>query len=340
MAKEILIYGTISTWSAQAFIQALTDAGEDDIVVRINSDGGDPEAGWGMISKFAEYKGKKSVKVDGKAHSSAMFFCLFADDVEALNVSEFVAHRAAYPSWIESNPEYFTDLYKAMLANTNKYLRKAFEDGVDVEAFTKLKKVTVDELFSMDSRIDVLLDSKEAEKIGLVNKVTKLTISKKAEIEKYKMAAQYVEPVAAIEEPVIKIEDNKKIMKTLAELIAAYPEMAAQLVAQGVSQERDRVGSLLPYLDADQEAVVGMIKSDATMSATVREELNVKMFAKAQLGVIAGKTIPAIATVELPVGSANTEEFAAQQAAADLLSFRNEARGQIAGVPLIPVAKV
>ena len=67
--KEILLYGQIYSSTAEAFINACNEVGEEGVSVRINGDGGSPEYGWGMIDKYSEIKSKKLIKVDGKAHS-------------------------------------------------------------------------------------------------------------------------------------------------------------------------------------------------------------------------------------------------------------------------------
>jgi len=73
MAKEVLLYGEMYSWSARDFISAVEDAKGSDLSVRVNSMGGDVDYGYGMIAKFKEFEGKKSVKVDGSAASMAAF---------------------------------------------------------------------------------------------------------------------------------------------------------------------------------------------------------------------------------------------------------------------------
>jgi ATP-dependent protease ClpP protease subunit len=88
MAKEILLYGDINSDSSSLFITRLNDAIADDISVRVNTNGGNPEYGWGSVAKFAEHPGKKSCKVDGKAYSFGAYFLCYTEDVEALDVSQ------------------------------------------------------------------------------------------------------------------------------------------------------------------------------------------------------------------------------------------------------------
>jgi ATP-dependent protease ClpP protease subunit len=80
MAKEILLYGDIYDYSAETFINAMNELdGTEELTVRINSNGGEPNSMAGMIDKFQSYAGPKKIKIDGKAFSSAFFFALYVD---------------------------------------------------------------------------------------------------------------------------------------------------------------------------------------------------------------------------------------------------------------------
>ena len=175
MPKELLIYGQIYSQSTIDFINGMNEIGEDDeLSVRVSSEGGDVLYGFGMIAKFNEHKGSKIVKVDGKAYSMGLFFCAYADNVEALDTSKFLLHRAAYSEWFEDSV-YFTPELKAQLVEVNKQLMDAFKAKVDVAKFEELKGVKLKDVFSMDSRIDVFLNAQEAKQIGLINKIVKIT---------------------------------------------------------------------------------------------------------------------------------------------------------------------
>jgi len=283
MAKEILLYGNIYDWTAEDFIKSINKSTEnDDITIRINTNGGSPESTFGMIAKFSECKGNKIVKVDGKAHSMGLFFLAYADKVEALDVSEFLLHRAAYASWFEKS-EYFTEEIKGNLERMNKHLKTAFENKIDVAKFEQITGKTLKEIFSMDSRIDVYLTSKQAKQIGLIDTINKITPGKKAQINNAMMqiAAQYT--IKDTEQKQTntntKINKNPKIM-TLQELQEKHPDLFAQTVEIGKNAEIDRVGAWLVYADADIEAVSKGIKDGAILTATQTAEFNRKLVAQ------------------------------------------------------------
>lgn len=327
MAIEIPLYGNIDSESAEEFIEEMNEAIGEDISIRVNTDGGDPQYGFGIIAKILEHPKATKIKIDGKAYSTGSFLCAYCPDVEALDVSQFWIHRAAYPEYFESMPEFMTHARTEDLANVNANLRAALEAKIDVPAFEKITKVTMDEIFSMESRIDVPLTAKQALKIGLINSVVKITPKKKAEIEafqKVKMAASHKEETQ--QQPI------KKIM-TLAELKASNPEVYAQAQAEGIALERDRVGSWLPFIGADAEMVTASIKDGKHISATAMSELNVKMFASNSLAAIAGGNAKPVVTPELELAQKAGEKDAAEKEA-NIISFRNEARAGL-GLPLL-----
>jgi len=141
MKSTLLVYGSIWEYSASDFVEGVSKLNEkDELMVRLNSNGGSPEYAWSMISALQDFKGKKELKVEGKAYSMGAFFPLYFDNVEALDITEFMFHRAAYPSFIENDPERFTAEMKGNLDRVNQNLRKALENKIDVTAFENKRK--------------------------------------------------------------------------------------------------------------------------------------------------------------------------------------------------------
>ena len=287
MSKEILLYGSIYNYSAELFIENIQAAEGEDIVVRINTTGGDVLAGYGMIAKFAEFKGSKKIKVDGQAASMGAFFLAYADEVEALDVSQIMIHRAAYPSWYEARDSFAESEEYNFLVQVNKDLRKALEAKIDSELFEKTAGVSLDEVFSMDSRIDVNLTSKEAKKIGLISKVKVLNSNMVAEINSNRVAAAArfgLESLSDIPEAVLnnKSNNNKnKIKMTVDQLKSEHPDVYSQVFEagskSGVKAERDNSSAWLAFIDADKEAVVNAVKSGKEFTTADMADMNVKL---------------------------------------------------------------
>lgn len=283
--KEILLYYPLYDFTAADFITAMDEVKDDDkVCIRVNSNGGSVEAAWGMIAKCKERKaaGKDTIiKVDGKAYSMAAFFLAFSNDVEALDVSEILIHRAAYPSYVENDPEYFTQEMKASLKRTNDYLRTALAGKISETQLTRITGKTLDDIFNTDTRIDVILSAQQAKEIGLVDRVVSLTAQKRVELTSYYNKAaqggQKVEPMKALQpETVIPKTTKNDTKMTLAEIRAQHPELVAQIADDAVKAERDRVGAFMTFIDVDPEAVAKGIKSGETLSATAMAEFTRK----------------------------------------------------------------
>lgn len=316
MAKEILLYGTIDSISSSDFIREFNDIDENEgIEVRVNTPGGSPEYGFGMVSKFAEYKGDKKVKVDGKAHSMGLFYCVYAakENVEALDVSEFLLHRAAYPDWVERDKEYFNDAMRTNLERINKSLRTAFENRVDVPLFEQLTGCKVKDVFSMESRLDVTFSAAVAKKIGLISKIIPITPAKSAEINTYLSAVvsktydiAAFNTISVEEKTIIKNSNQNKM--TLEELKAQHPEVYAAAVAVGVSKENDRVKSIMVFNHLDPAGCKAAIESGKDLTATQMAEFSLKAMSPEALKA-AAKTAP----VDIQTNAEETQEKTAAE---------------------------
>jgi ATP-dependent protease ClpP protease subunit len=289
MAKELLLYGDINQYSAAELIRQMDEYKDDDIVLRINSRGGVVTDGWSVIAKYAELNNGKTVKVDGMAASMAFFFLAYAEKVEALDVSQFLMHRASYPDWYEKS-EYFTAEAKEELIQMNDSLKKAMEAKIDVKKFEQLKGVKMKDIYSMDNRIDVRLTAKEAKSIGLVSSITKITPQRKAELNALfvQAAANYVPLIEA------EITEEPKIINmTIDKLKAEHPEIFAAVLAQGANAEKDRVGAWMAFAEIDPKAVAEGVKSGEPMTQTAMAELTLKSVSAKQVAQVTAENPPA-----------------------------------------------
>lgn len=288
---EVLLYGFIWTQSAIEFINAINEAPEGELTVRINSEGGDVNYGYGMIAKYREFEGTKKVKIDGQAASMAAFYLLYADDVEALDVSRIMFHRAGYSTWYE---EQMPDATRAELIEMNSKLEAAFRAKVDVKKFEELKGIKVKDLFSLSDRKEVFLSASEAKQIGLVDRITKITPQKKMQInaEMQRAAASFsgIQTNSWFSEnkpEATKQTINTNKTMTQEELQAQHPALYASVlnagVQQGIEQERDRVGAWATFSEVDPKAVKDGIASGKAMNQTVMAELTVKMISGQKL---------------------------------------------------------
>ena len=321
MAKEILIYNPIYDFTAADFINQMEANKGEDVSIRLNCPGGGVYAAYGMYAKYAEHSKGKKVKVDGQAKSGGFFFCVYADDVECLDVSDFMIHRAAMPSWIENDPKEFTDEVKAVLTRMNDGLKAATAKKIDPAMFKELKGVSLDDVFSLDKRIDVNITAAEAKQMGLVQTITPLTPAKKKEINTY---AARVGAMAIYTETEISIPQNQNKM-TASEFKAANPAEYATIVAEGVTAEKTRVDTLMVYVDVDPVAVATAIKEGKTLDPVMAAEFGRKLVAKAGITAISadGAAVPVITTTT-PGAQATAEQVAEAKFLAEVAENRKK----------------
>lgn len=298
---EVLIYGEIYSYTSREFIRDVERA-NGDLTVRVNSNGGEVDYGWGMIAKFKEYEGVKNVKIDGSAHSMAAYFAVYADNAESLDVSTMIFHRAAYPQWVENNTELFTDALRKQVENINKHLRTALENKVSAEKWLEVTGVSLDEMFSMDGRIDVEINAEQAKELGIIQKINSITPKRQAAIEERMVAV--AEQLTGLKLAAVSKEKNKIVQEpksnkmTIEKLKAEHPEIYAEVVKEGVTKERDRVGAWVTFADVDVKAVTEGIKSGDAISATVTAELSRKAFSAQAVTALEKESPEAVKTDE------------------------------------------
>lgn len=289
MPKDILLYGYIHSDSAKEFFTSIEKASENsdnpELTLRINTGGGEPHYMMGMLAKIQEL-GINIGKVDGMAYSAGLYACCLLEEVECVEGGQFLLHRASM--WYESYPELFTDADKKRLEDINKFLRKILVAKVDVAKLEKIAKRSIDEIFSMDNRIDVVLTATEARSIGLVDEIVKLTPKRKKIIEsnvemvndeKFKIAAKKILSITASDDD----DDSTKITQTknstemtIEKLKAEHPALYASIVKEGQQAERNRISAWLAFQKIDAEAVAKGIKDGEEVNATVIAEFSVK----------------------------------------------------------------
>ena len=294
--SDILLYGGIYEWTVERFIKDLNASGKD-VTVRVNSDGGSPSDAMGLIAVLQDKQKKGKVKLcaDGKANSMASFLFCYVDDTECLETTTFGIHRAGYSSYIEDDPQRLTQAMKDERDRINAFLRPAFEAKIDANQLYAIKGITVDELFSTETRKLVILNAQEAKQIGLVKKVIPITPEKKMQIEASLKAFEEAQTRLAAsfsgtETTTTQTNENNKKnnIMTAQDLKNSHPAVFAEIynsgVTAGIDQENDRVGSWAVHYATDPEKVTAAIKTKGkTINATETQELLMAAFAKGTL---------------------------------------------------------
>lgn len=265
MAKELHLYSGLGNWSVEMLMKEINDNMAEDVVLRVNSPGGDVFASFGLYSKLKEH-GDVTIKVDGMAASAAANLLLYAKRVECLNVSTFMFHRAA--SYNEENEE-----AKALVVKVNKDLRKQLESKVDADTFKKVTGYSVDDMFNMETRVNVWLTAKQMKDLGIVTKVR--TLSPEEEKAMAEATANFAYNIAATLDHKNSNSQNSNDM-TVEKLKAEHPAIYSALIEAGKKQEQERVKAWMAFQKVDADAVAKGISEGAEVTASVIAEMSMK----------------------------------------------------------------
>ncbi len=263
--KEYLLYSYID-YVAETIIAQLEENPDEDVSIRMNTGGGDVFAGWGIIAKMNERKGKVDVKVDGLCASMGISILLYADTSQALDTSRFMMHRA---SGTISSPE-----EQALLDSINKDLRDKLEAKVDAKLFKTITGISIKDMFEGEEQVDVWINAKQAKQLGLIDTIVKLNPNqiKALNTTMFAVAAS----LNTETEKKVKPKKSKKMKMSAAILKAKFPKTYAKLQKALVAEERERVGALLPFVEVDAKAVKKAIASGKPITETMRSELMLK----------------------------------------------------------------
>lgn len=303
MAKPLLLYSTIYSYIAEAFVEKMNEIeSSEDLEVWVNSPGGRVFAGWGMIGPISQRTGKKTAKVFGDASSMALFMLPFFDRVEAIDTARFVLHRA--DGYVTTEAE------KEQLKGINKDLRSKFEKRVNSKKLKEITGFSLNDVFNPDQRIDVTLTAKQAKDIGLIDKIIKLEpTSKEAKAlsERFVAFMEFDESDSRGSEK-DKLEasrgsgENNQQQKqnnnnqtpkkmTKEEFKAQNPADYNAILAEGKQgafdagklAEKNRVEAFLVYANVDPETVKKEIEAGNDMTPKFMAEMSVKMQSPAYL---------------------------------------------------------
>lgn len=152
--SEITIYGVIGTswwsdsFSASEMDEALNEAGDNDISVRLNSPGGDAFMGIAIYNRLKRHEGKVTIYVDGWACSAASVIAMAADELIMGLGSMLMIHEASNIVWgtktdmrkeaniLDELEEGIIDIYMTK-ANVS---REEIREKVDAETWFSAKK--------------------------------------------------------------------------------------------------------------------------------------------------------------------------------------------------------
>lgn len=306
MAKELLLYTGIYDYTASELIKSLEEYKSQNVKLRVNTGGGGVLATWGLAAKIGEH-GHVKIHVDGAAISSGCNLLMYAEEVECLDVSTFLFHKAVWEGYGDPPAE-----MKAFTEKVNADLRKKMEAKVDSSKLKALKGYSIAELFESPERINLFLTASDMKQLGIVSKINILEPSEmKAVNDRMKLVAGWdPEMVTRIAAEQTQSQNQNSNIMTLADLKEKFPTVYAEAIAAGkkeafdagIKTERDRIGAAMVFAHIDAEGVKKIIASGEAMTATQQSEFLLKSVSAEHLKKIKADNKGGVKTDEVADG--------------------------------------
>ncbi len=298
---ELILYGDISqtTWwddevTPQMFSRELDAIGNvEEIIVRINSGGGDVFAANAIYTRLKDHPAKIVVKIDGWAASAATIIAMAGDEIQIPANGVFMIH----------NPKmgvigYYDESEFIKMSEQLKVIKQSIVNGYAAKTGKDAEEI------SEAMEIESWFDGKDAVEAGYCDKImfeeeveTKVENSSNIvvnsvsfDIDKFNMPSSLLNKIVTRqakedekgeqtknnEKGGIKMSDNKKIT-TVAELKQTYPELANEIEKQAIDRERKRIQDIEEISMQGFEDVTNDAKFGNPITAS---ELAVKMIAE------------------------------------------------------------
>lgn len=267
---ELLLYGTISSqqswWEDRVtpgkFNQELAALGEDvpEIVVRINSGGGDVFAANAIYTRLKDHTAKITVKIDGWAASAATIIAMAGDTIKIARNGVFMIHDPAMTVWDTFKAEDFEKMAEELKvikqSIINTYTMKTGRAEQEISAFMSEEKWWTgdaavengfcDELMFEDSKTIVenanrIVVNSVPIDITQFKTVPKTLLNNPADTGSF-IDGRKPENKNQKEEKNMEPKDNT--ITTVEALKAAYPDLTASIENNAKAEERNRIKAI------------------------------------------------------------------------------------------------
>jgi len=308
---ELILYGDISSYSwwgdeitplqFNNDLRALGDVTE--IVVRINSGGGDVFAANAIYTRLKDHAAKITVKIDGWAASAATIIAMAGDTIQIPASGVFMIHDPKMGVIGYYGAEEFVKLSEELTvikqSIINGYALKTGIDEAEISALMSAAtwydgKQAVDSGFCDEIMFGEVQTEVENASRVIVNKIP-------FDLERYPSKPTALlnsrTPAAAVKHTQNQSEEGgntRMEIKNVQDLRAAYPEFTGEIATEAAAAERKRIqdieGVALPGFESlinkakfethESPAVVAMSiiaeqkKQGATYLANVNEDVN------------------------------------------------------------------
>ena len=266
---ELLLYGTISSqqswWEDRVtpaqFNRELAALGEDvpEIIVRINSPGGDVFAANAIYTRLKDHDAKITVKVDGWAASAATIIAMAGDTIKIPKNGVFMIHDPAMTVWDTFRAEDFEKMAQELKvikqSIINAYSVKTGKTADEISGFMSdetwwtgdeavengfCDEVMFEEAQTVIENASRIIVNSVPINIGGFRTVPKTLLNSQA-------AAGSLQNGIQPENKPMKEEEKmepKDAITTIEALKAAYPDLTATIEDNARKEERSRIKAL------------------------------------------------------------------------------------------------
>lgn len=288
---ELILYGDISseTWYGDEVTPKLFDSdlaaiGDvDEIVVRINSGGGDVFAANAIYTRLKDHKAKITVKIDGWAASAATIIAMAGDIILIPANGVFMIHNPLMYARGYYNAAEFIKLSEELAvikqSIINGYCLKTGKNEAEISALMD-KETWLDGKQAVDSGFcdklmfaDVQTSIENASRIVVNSMIFDLTeysnIPKSLLNCRTQGESSENGNFTNIKTNTEKggIEEMETEIKTVGELKAAYPDLTEQIEANAIAAERKRIQDIENIALPGYEGIVSKAKFEAPVNS-------------------------------------------------------------------------
>ena len=303
---ELLLYGAISSqqswWedrvTPQQFNAELAELGDvPEIIVRINSGGGDVFAANAIFTRLKDCSAKVTVKIDGWAASAATIIAMAGDTIKIARNGVFMIHDPAMTVWDTFKAEDFLKMadelkvIKQSIVNT--YASKTGRNAEDIEQLMSNETWWTGDIAVENGFCDELMFEESSTVVENSSKIVVNSVP--IDVSMFKSIPTQLlnsphnqnpgslinNSAAASKKPQEKEEqqmaapENK--ITTVDALKAAYPDLVATIQNDAAAAERARIKSIEDLTNGNYAALAADAKFTNPTSA---QELAVKIIAE------------------------------------------------------------
>lgn len=260
---ELLLYGAISSqqswWEDRVtpgkFNEELAALGDvSEIIVRINSGGGDVFAANAIFTRLKDCSAKITVKIDGWAASAATIIAMAGDTIKIAKNGVFMIHDPAMTVWDTFTAEDFEKMAEELKvikqSIVNTYAMKSGRDAQDIEQLMSVEtwwtgEDAVSNGFCDEIMFDDVSTAVENSSHVVVNSVS-LDVSSYKTLPRSlfnspKNPGCFTNTSAAKTQKEEQNMATNKSITTVEALTAEYPDLVAKIVSNAKEEERARI---------------------------------------------------------------------------------------------------